>query len=308
MSFADKPALNLAVLPTWVRKAGRGDPASVGFASGAALAVLDIMLRDPSGRVPVALLLDRLALQAAGASLSLEGRRESLSEIRDAVCLARAGDALGPAGEMFAAWRSLARVAFRASHWRDRVMKLLPEPVAEGMSEAASFVGSPAAQATQALTAVLQASPRQETAALMLADLTLARAVGWERPVPLLAAHLTRADIRAITDGQGDPNLCVHQAIIAACNTALRQSADLGRRADRLRGVAPKLRNKGADHALELFLRLDAVAPSGMLSPRVQGTSVAMSDRAARRLCDRLVALGAVREVTGRATFRLYGL
>ena len=33
-----------------------------------------------------------------------------------------------------------------------------------------------------------------------------------------------------------------------------------------------------------------------------------MSDRAARRLCDRLVALGAVRELTGRDTFRLYGV
>lgn len=308
MSFADEPALNLAVLPPWICKAGRGDPASVKFASGAALAVFDIVLRDPSGRVPVPLLLDRLALQAALASLGLEGRRESLSELRDAICLARAGDALGPAGEMFAAWRGLAQVALRASNWRERVMKLLPDPVAEVMPETAGFVGSPAAQATQVLSAVLQAFPRQETAALMLADLTLARAVGWERPVPLLAAHLTRADIRAITDGQGDRNLRVDKALIAACDTALRQSADLARRADTLRAVAPKLRNKGAHHALELFLRLDAVAPSGMLSPKVQGTSVAMSDRAARRLCDRLVALGAVHELTGRATFRLYGL
>jgi hypothetical protein len=33
-----------------------------------------------------------------------------------------------------------------------------------------------------------------------------------------------------------------------------------------------------------------------------------MSDRAARRLCDRLVDLGTLRELTGRDTFRLYGV
>ena len=76
----------------------------------------------------------------------------------------------------------------------------------------------------------------------------------------------------------------------------------------RLRAVAPKLRAKGAAEALALFRSHDAVSPSGMLSPMIKGTSFAMTDRAARRLCDRLVDLGAVRELTGRLTFRLYGV
>jgi len=49
-----------------------------------------------------------------------------------------------------------------------------------------------------------------------------------------------------------------------------------------------------------MFLTRDAIAPSAL--------AALMSDRAARRLCDRLVTLGAVRELTGRDTFRLYGL
>lgn len=78
-------------------------------------------------------------------------------------------------------------------------------------------------------------------------------------------------------------------------------AADLVRRADRLRAVAPKLRSKRAGEAVHLFLERDALSPTLALTPL-------MSDRAARRLCDRLVGLGAVRELTGRPSFRLYGL
>jgi hypothetical protein len=45
-----------------------------------------------------------------------------------------------------------------------------------------------------------------------------------------------------------------------------------------------------------------------MLSPMIQGTTIPMTDRAARRFCDRLVELGVARELTGRPTFRLYGI
>ena len=135
----------------------------------------------------------------------------------------------------------------------------------------------------------------------MLADVTLARAVGWERPMPLLATHLTRKDIRTVAVGECEATLCGHRAMIAACDGAIRSAADLSRRAEKLRAITPKLRAKGAGEAVELFLSRDALSPSVVLSEL-------MSDRAARRLCDRLVKLGVARELTGRDTFRLYGL
>lgn len=295
-------------LPRWVTSVQGQDTDSVAFSSGAALAMLDVVLRYPGSTLPGALLRDRLALDAAVACLKLEGRNEAASDIRDAVCLARAGDASGPAGEMFVAWRKLARVSLAAGGWKDRVRMMLPAAVAEAMSDFGAPAGAPVAQASQILSNMLRQSPREEAAALMLADLTLARAVGWDRPVPLLATHMTRRDIRAITDGEDDVLPRVHCAILAACDGVVRKAADLDRRAAKVRMIAPKLRAKGSDEALALFLSHDAVSPSGVLSPTIKGTSVAMTDRAARRLCDRLVELGVVRELTGRATFRLYGV
>ena len=72
------------------------------------------------------------------------------------------------------------------------------------------------------------------------------------------------------------------------------------RRAARLNAVVPKLRASGAGEALEMFLTRDAVAPAALTSLN--------SGRAARRFCDRLVELGVGRELTGRDTFRLYGI
>ena len=71
------------------------------------------------------------------------------------------------------------------------------------------------------------------------------------------------------------------------------------RRAARLRVVAPKLRGRDARATVAALLTEDALAAQA---------GERASDRAARRLFDRLTALGAARELTGRPSFRLYGL
>jgi predicted ArsR family transcriptional regulator len=69
-----------------------------------------------------------------------------------------------------------------------------------------------------------------------------------------------------------------------------------------LLAVVPKLRAKSAAKIVDLLLSQDCV------SPAEAARQAPMTDRAARRLFDRLVAFGAARELTGRPAFRLYRL
>jgi Protein of unknown function (DUF1403)/HTH DNA binding domain len=91
-------------------------------------------------------------------------------------------------------------------------------------------------------------------------------------------------------------------AIALTAASALDLAADLARRSKTLIAVAPKLRSKPAAKIVDLLLSQDCV------SPAEAARQAPMTGRAARRLFDRLVALGAVRELTGRPAFRLYGL
>ena len=160
--------------------------------------------------------------------------------------------------------------------------------------------GGPAVRAATVLEGVLRECPREEAMALILADAVLAQSLGWTHVLPLLAFGLKSRDLLM----QGvDLQLACHKALVSSIGATLPIVADLTRRADHLRAVIPKLRAKGAGDAVALFLTKDALSPAIALTDRT-----GMSDRAARRLCDRLVALGVVRELTGRDTFRLYGV
>jgi hypothetical protein len=133
--------------------------------------------------------------------------------------------------------------------------------------------------------------------ALIMAEAALAQAMRWPFILPLLSLNLSSLELRKTGC---DLRLSCYRSLLKSTPSVVATASDLFRRAQNLREVVPKLRAKGAVEAAELFLTQDAVAPSAMSSLR--------SDRAARRFCDRLVDLGAARELTGRDTFRLYGV
>jgi hypothetical protein len=307
------PSLGAAPVPAWARASGRAgeDPL---FAAGAGLALLDAHLR----REPPAAgaLRSRLALQSAAASakiLRLNADAGALRDLRFAV-----GDA-GPAARLLTLWRDLTArpPALNPDRLRAVANALdLPladaNPLAQTLSEQ-SRAGDPVSAAAKAAAATFSAFPdapatEAEILALWAFDLVLALRLRWPRPVPLIATRLLDPHLRS--DGGGwrarpvDPDWprTAASAIALAVAAALDLAADLGRRAEILIAVTPKLRAKPAARIVDLLLAQDCVTPAEA------ARCAPMTDRAARRLFDRLVALGAVREVSGRPAFRLYGL
>ncbi len=182
------------------------------------------------------------------------------------------------------------------------------EAVVSDAARLAKGQGSAVAAAAEIAAASLRLRPDSEALALWLADAVLAHRLNWPEPVPLLAGQvlagqLRRGDLFRATKRHGDGDA----VWLTACSLAYARAAaaaadlyaDLARRACRLLAVAPKLRGRGADEMVAILLTEDAQPAAG---------GKAASDRSGRRLFERLVSLGAVRELTGRPTFRLYGL
>ncbi|MEQ8376579.1 MAG: DUF1403 family protein [Hoeflea sp. D1-CHI-28] len=277
-------------MPAWVTSARAETLEDVAFLSGAVLSHLHLLLGREE--VPHALLRDRLALRTAEVCIAFSGRPERAGELRDAVHLLRPGDLPGPAGETYLAWRRAVErpVSIKAL---GRALPSFDRRQITTWLDAGK--GAPVTRAAMALEAVLREAPRADVAGLILADAALAQAFGWDHLMPLLTPGLKRTDLHKRGD---DLRLACHHALVLSAVESVRLAADLARRTAHLKAVAPKLRAKGSGDAVEMFLTRDAVAPSALPLP----------DRAARRLCDRLVDLGAVRELTGRDAFRLYGV
>ncbi len=289
---------SLPHLPDWVTSGRAETPEDVAFLSGAALNHLHLVVRRDD--VPQSLLRERLALRAAEACVTRSGRPERAGELRDAVGFLQPGDEPGPAGEVALYWRRAVERPVSVNALHRALSMVSKEQIAvwlDGFDPRGAGQCSPVARSAAVLETVLAEMPREEVSALILAEAVLAQALGWKHLVPLLAAGLRRGDLRQSGE---DLRLACHRAVIASATGTARLAADLTRKAARLKVLAPKLRAKGAGEAVTLFLARDAVAPAAITSLN--------SDRAARRFCDRLVELGVARELTGRDTFRLYGL
>lgn len=304
----------LADLPAWVTSCPGESTQNVAFLSGATFALLDMILKQKDECVPKVLLANTLALQASAATSRLEGRMAREADIRDAFHLTPVGDALGPDGDMLAFWRATLRLSLRGTDWIGKVAAQAGDHLADDVpfwiAEAidAANQNGPLAAASDVIGSVVRADDRAERTACFLADVVLAKSLGWAQPMPLTAHHLKKAMLRELRDSKTGSDTAVQEAITMGAQSAYQTVRTLAWRSEVLKTVAPKLRTRGSEDAVALFLREDAVAPSSMLAPRIQGTNTPMTGRAARRLCDRLVELGAVRELTGRTTFRLYGI
>jgi hypothetical protein len=301
-----------SVIPGWAALRGSPDDLDAAFMAGAALNSLDSLVR--SDAVWAGAWRQRLGLRAAVAALRLMGRQDEDGALRDAVLLVAPGGVPGPAGNVLVAYKRLSGrrlsmdtgtlreiadlLALRCDDALDELPGVIDTVIRDG--KAAPFA------VAQLVTRICALRPDAEVLAWWLADWLLAKKLDWAYPVPLLVAERYGAVFRTgagrgrVQPGDGGFERAVCLALVQGAAEALRQATETGRRADHLLAVAPKLRTKGAETVLRQLLNEDAV--SG-LAP---GTK--LSRWASRRLFERLETLGAVRELSGRSTFRIYGL
>jgi hypothetical protein len=277
-------------LPSWVTSARAEAPEYVSFLSGAAL--LHLHHAISLDEVPMNLVRDRLALRAAEVTVAFAGRHETATELRDAVHFLEPGNLPGPAGEIYLSWQRAVRRPVQANALHKGLGSVSSQLIAQSLAPKGR---APVEHAVSVLEECVSDDSIPVVAALILADAALARSLGWARILPVFALGLTTADLRKRDQSL---RLACHQALQVAIIEILRHISECTRGVRDLAAVVPKLRARGAAGAVEVFLTQDAAAASALPLP----------DRAARRLCDRLTSLGVLRELSGRDSFRLYGV
>ncbi|WP_314963841.1 DUF1403 family protein [Bradyrhizobium cosmicum] len=305
-----EPPPTFAPAPAWLRRRAPPDIVTEAvFNAGAALAALHPIARDehPLG----SLWRQRLALTCAATLARQGGRTEEEAALRDHWYLRREDDDPGPGGRILAAWRKLCeRASSDVEQWNFALAPALGHPLNSLPDQIVGLASRhtrqqhvmPVLAAAEIIAASRRMLPKEEAVPLWLADAVLAHQLRWPAPVPLLAAHLSRGALRKAPqhlEGETVFMSALCAAYTTAAVAAIDLYNDLARRATRLLAVAPKLRGRDAEMMVGILMVEDAQST---------GAGKMASDRSTRRLFERLVSLGAVRELTGRPTFRLYGL
>lgn len=303
------------IIPDWAKP----DPANASlegavFCAAISLKTLDDLVRSD----PVWLGCWRMRQALVCTNAACQGLRlkADVGALRDAVLLCGPDGDPGPAGRVYQITRRLSRRAPGVSSktilalTQALGLKTLSDPdlasLVELLETAQQARQAPPLAAAALITSLTRLHPDWEILAWILADCVIAARLGWSTCVPLLLSARFDPVLR-LRQGRGRMNpenpdfaraFCL--AFGAAIRQALNSANTIARNASTLLAAAPKLRSKGAQTIIQQLLEEDSLLATA--------PECGLSRWAATRLFARLEGFGAVRELSGRPSFKIYGL